>query len=423
MAERYWDNPNFAEYESLLRRLHCLMAAGKGDTDEADAVRDDMDKPWRQLGREELARLDGLSADLYMLEDNEIFEPADTDEETHGRLQAELREAWSQEKWEDVLSLLRKDRTFGPPDRVAYLRAKAYERLGHLNSSLMFMEYAARQRPDDVTYRWSVMELLFEVKRFDEAVTLAEMQIERSTREPGLLIQAASILLRAAKERPGNQNRAIFEQAIDVLEGALQASSRLLPAVVVFGYLTLGFCYEALKQWPLARNAYDRALQVRPDDPTVLAARGLLLMRLDPPSAISDFRLAVERGTVPIAPYLYVAHDALVRGDYAHCLDLCIRILSLTQRPRVLAAALQWAAIAQLELGGSPEVARQNFERALDLDPLNEQIRTNLEQFEHWEQSGATTGDRKGHWPAIAVLDPTLIPPADPSYPFVPVAA
>ena len=50
------------------------VAAGKGDTDEADTVRDEMDLPWRALSRKEIARLDGLSADLYMLEDDEVFE-------------------------------------------------------------------------------------------------------------------------------------------------------------------------------------------------------------------------------------------------------------------------------------------------------------------------------------------------------------
>jgi hypothetical protein len=145
----------------------------------------------------------------------------------------------------------------------------------------------------------------------------------------------------------------------------------------------------------------------------VLTARGLLLTRWDPQGAILDFTRAVDRGTELAAPHLHLAHDALVRRDYVRCLELCIRILSLPQKPhpRLLATALQWLAIAQFELDGPPDVVRQNFATALDLDPLNEQIRLNFERFNQLAQTGPTTRDQDTHWPAIEDLDPTLTPP------------
>src|SRR5438105_11067064 len=103
MAGRFWDNPHFRGYERLLLWLHGLIAAGKGDTDEAEAVRDEMEIPWRQLSGEELGRLDGLLGDLYMLQDQEVFEPIDEDERAHKALAAELQEAWNEERWDDVL--------------------------------------------------------------------------------------------------------------------------------------------------------------------------------------------------------------------------------------------------------------------------------------------------------------------------------
>src|SRR5436853_6700390 len=103
MEARFWNNPHFVQYETLLRRLHELMAAGKGDTDEADTVRDEMDLPWRALRRKEIARLDGLSADLYMLEDDEVFEAAEPEERTAERLGTELERAWNQGQWETVM--------------------------------------------------------------------------------------------------------------------------------------------------------------------------------------------------------------------------------------------------------------------------------------------------------------------------------
>jgi hypothetical protein len=289
MTGKFSDNPYYVEYEGLLKQLHRLIAEGKGDSDDADAVREEMDRPERELSREELnraapatrlasrpnslrrstistirvhdswlsdqpapptplylARLNGLSADLYMLQDNEFFEPSDPDESTVQRLGAELKAAQDRGDWMGVLDLLRKSPTFMSPDQIAFLRAGAYEALGHLDTSLLFMAYAARLKPLDTFYGWSVMDLLIKARRFDEALARAESQIERSQLTPGLRIQAATVLLTAAKAMPDEQARPVYERAIEVLQPALEASSQLLPVVVVIGHRTLGFCYEAL---------------------------------------------------------------------------------------------------------------------------------------------------------------------------------
>jgi hypothetical protein len=57
-------------YTRLLLRLHELIAAGKGDTANADAVRDEMDAPWRSLGSAEQELAGGLSEDLYAISDH-----------------------------------------------------------------------------------------------------------------------------------------------------------------------------------------------------------------------------------------------------------------------------------------------------------------------------------------------------------------
>ena len=151
MSGRFWNNPYFVQYEDLLRRLHGLMAAGQGDAEEAEAARDEMDVSWRHLSEEERARLRGLSADLYMIEDDEVFEPGAPGEQSPERLKADLEEAWRGGRWEDLLALLRKGDFFGAPDRVARLRARAYQELGHDEVARLFMEYAASLRPAAAT--------------------------------------------------------------------------------------------------------------------------------------------------------------------------------------------------------------------------------------------------------------------------------
>ena len=45
MRGKFADNPDYRKYERLLIDLHHLIADGKGDSDAADAVRDEMDQP------------------------------------------------------------------------------------------------------------------------------------------------------------------------------------------------------------------------------------------------------------------------------------------------------------------------------------------------------------------------------------------
>jgi tetratricopeptide (TPR) repeat protein len=420
MAGHPKDNPYFREYERLVYRLHRLIAAGKGDADEAEAARDEMEEAWRHLSAEELGRLDGLLGDLYMLQNDEVFQPIDADESAHEALDAELQAAWRQERWEDVLRLLRKGPPSMPMDEVAYLRARAYDQLGHVDAALLFMQYAAKLKPDDATYQFSLMEMLRTARRLDEAVALAESWIDRRDLPPALVVQAASVLLPAAKERSLEGGKATYQRIIEGLQTALQDSSErwqeetmlgYLKEVMVLGNLILGSCYQALEEWAHARDAYEKAFEVAPDDPRIFTARGILRMKTDPPAATADFEAAVARGVPIAAPYLFLAHNALLRHDYRRCLDLCNSILSRPQRPRTAAAALQWAAIAQYELHFPPEVVRHNFLTALRLDPLNDQIRSSSEQFENSVRSGPATHDQETLWPAVQNLDPSLMSP------------
>jgi tetratricopeptide (TPR) repeat protein len=399
------------------------MAAGAGDSDEADGVRDAMDKPWRHLSREEVARLKGLSADLYLLEDDERRNQADPGGRSPERLSADLNAAVRLQNWEEVLGLLRLPSTLSPPDRVALLRAAAYRDLGHLDAAILFLEYAAKIKPEVAEYEWSLVELLLKSKRFDAADTLAESWIKRSALPPALAIRAATVLVEAARTRPDGHGRALYERAIDLLQRALPGSTDLPPVFLVLGYLILGYCYQQLDEREEAARVYDEGLRECGDDPGLFMARGSLLVKTDRSAAIADFKRAVEGGAGLALPYVYVAHDALLHHDYQRCLDLCARILSLSQNGRVLAAAFQWTAIARYELGTPAEGVRQYFEAALDLDPLNEQIQQNLEIIKLLAQSGSTGPDGEARWLNIQTFDATLVPPEYPVNRFASLAA
>jgi hypothetical protein len=60
-------SPSYFECARLTRELHALIREGKCDSDEAEAIRDDMDEPYYRLEPLEIERLRRLSADLNSL--------------------------------------------------------------------------------------------------------------------------------------------------------------------------------------------------------------------------------------------------------------------------------------------------------------------------------------------------------------------
>ena len=182
---QFADSQHYSQYETLLKELHRLIAEGKGDDDEADAVRDEMEMPERNLIQQEIMRLNGLSADLYMLQDDEVYELY---EGTQEQLREALNTAWEHGEWETVLALLRKGTPFLTPDRVAYLRGRCYAALGHLETALVFMRYAAERDPERAAYRVAILDLLLSLHRPEEAHAEAEAYVRKAD-EP-LLIAA-----------------------------------------------------------------------------------------------------------------------------------------------------------------------------------------------------------------------------------------
>jgi tetratricopeptide (TPR) repeat protein len=406
MAQTFSDNPHYVEYERLLRQLHQLIAEGRGDTDEADRIREEMDEPWRKLRQEEVDRLNGLSADLYMLQADEIFEPADPEERKPERLEPAIRVALDQHEWEQLLALLRLGPTFLSQDSVAFIRAQAYSELGHLDTALLFAEYAARLNSQEPTYARMGMELLLKLGRLDEARANAEASLQEPTPNSVILIQSATLLLNSARGMPLDQALPLRKLAVSMLEQAVllaPASPALQPRDVASAYTILGFGYELLGKPDEALNSYKEALKVEPSHSGALAARGLLHVETDPSAALADFERAVSLGVQMALPYLYLAHTAITQGDYRRCFELCNSVLLLSKNPEIVANALQWLAIAQYELGVPPDIVRSNFATAVEFDPRNDQIRANQQYFEHLIQSSRVTPGRPDEWPALDV--------------------
>lgn len=300
----------YSEYKSLLLKLHSLLAAEKGRSEEARNVRHEMDMPERSLTDEEMDHLDGLSADLYMLQGKEIFEPGNVSG-------AELQPAWKEKRWGEVLQLLRKNIPGLREENRAYLRAMAYARLGDVDCAYLFMNHAASLVPDDVIFQYFSLDYLIKLKRFDTATEKANAYIRNPDTASPLLILSAAVLIQSVRNDSDIsvvQDR--FSEAYRVLTSVLSRSSIVsdTPAeVIVLGYLLLGFTLENLHAGDvIARRAYELAREIDPEN--VAALLGLL--RLSPlgNASANGFQVPTEARNASPFTFTFDQHEEDIFG-------------------------------------------------------------------------------------------------------------
>jgi hypothetical protein len=191
------DNPSYMEYETLLIDLNRLMADEQDEGTEAEVIRDRLEQLHRTLSPAERQRLRELSADLYMLQDDEINEPLEAGQ-TAESLENDVRDAWERQKMENLLSLLRKAPTFLNREAVASLRSYAYQHLGDLPAALEFKQLAAALNPAEVGHRLTLAELLWRLGRYEEAADQARAVIASHAATPEMAALAGYFLWKAS---------------------------------------------------------------------------------------------------------------------------------------------------------------------------------------------------------------------------------
>lgn len=169
---------DFDEYLKLLLRLHELIVAGEGDTEAADDLRDAMDGPWSALDPTERERLEGISADLYMLFGEEILATVPDEQRTRewlGPRYAAARDAG--DRWQ-ALALLRHGPVYLSKGQIATLRAVLYDLLGLPQVAVPFYELSL-SLPHHPASELVHIRLLLELGRTDEALVRAKLAAEQ----------------------------------------------------------------------------------------------------------------------------------------------------------------------------------------------------------------------------------------------------
>lgn len=131
----------FHQSVGLLLQLHQLYLRGQDEGDEADAIRDAMDAPSHEMTEEERRLVLKLSAHLYNVGDRSTVAPPDLE------IQHAFAQARKEEKWEEVLDLLRDYPGLAAPRDRSLLRGRAWASLGVREAAEEFYRDAASSVP------------------------------------------------------------------------------------------------------------------------------------------------------------------------------------------------------------------------------------------------------------------------------------
>ena len=142
----FLENPDYVRYIELFLQYNQLVAEGEGESPEAEALCDLMDRPWNRLSAAEMERSGIISADLDLLTGNEVYRRVPPEQQTEAWLAPRLTEARQNQDWGAVLALLRNGPDYMAPDELAYQRSVAYRHLGHCEIALLFADYAYQNK-------------------------------------------------------------------------------------------------------------------------------------------------------------------------------------------------------------------------------------------------------------------------------------
>jgi tetratricopeptide (TPR) repeat protein len=288
-----------SRYVHLLVQLHKLTARNLDETDAADAVRDEMDLPWKRMTPEELRMVRELSADLYSITD-----PAPATVESFPReLDSLVSRALKDEDWVRVLQIVRENINRIPLHAASFLRGLAWSQLGLHEAAAEFFLHAVKLRPLQREYRAYMLPCLVYSGREREALPYAE-QWAADDSDPSLLFTASNVLFLNADLSSADEARRLHRRAIEIAERALNGaySAQLqteLQQKIINAFLHIALSYAYLGDPSKAQAAWERAAQLDPNNVDTLLVRSLLAQPQDELSSAARRNIARSLTGVP----------------------------------------------------------------------------------------------------------------------------
>jgi tetratricopeptide (TPR) repeat protein len=280
IAKAKLTSPTFDKFVGLLRKLHELIAQGKGDSDEAEVVRDAMDGPWSDLTHVEKELSQGLSGDLYSLTGDEVYAPEGRSNPVQ---ESELKAAWEAEDYDRVLTLLHRPAPFLKADEIAFMRAHCWAQLGDLETALLFYRHASDILPHDEQYSVMLMLTCLGLGRLSDARSFAaRLADDGKVTVPIILLRAAGVLYACQEDLPGPGSTSAMGRIVELIERALemdrqQPTQDRLRDGDLAQYLTIAaVCYDALGRARDAMDTCETALRLDTNNELAKTVKGAL---------------------------------------------------------------------------------------------------------------------------------------------------
>jgi tetratricopeptide (TPR) repeat protein len=369
-------------YAKLLTTMHQLIAAGKGDSEEAECLAEQMDAPWYAMTEQEQERMRGLAGDLNALLEGGS-KRLDMNQEELDAWKREAREAWilcETGQVDETLAFLRKPYPSDvPPQCIPFLQARCWEKLGYLESALVFMKAADTL---DSSQALSILLLLQRLGRLEESKEYADRVIDSPASPPLELYLAAVALLQQTRTMTDAGATPCLQRVLSVLDKALkqylalsqEARKENPPTLDAEIAQAKALVLERLGRRAAAIDALTKAIEVHPHHSELLMARGLALYERDLKKALGDLKKAADLDVPAIWPYLLLARHFLRQGSYHEALRFALLAECKPGPPSGQAEVYETIAIAQALLGQPRDGVLENLDRALALDPGNARI-------------------------------------------------
>lgn len=151
MTETTQDKLSYHKVLDGLLRMHELSVAGEQETDEIKQLRDAIDEPYSDLSAEERETIEGLSTDLFDVE-NILSEPKLDHVPPGDHALAAAMQAQNSGKYDEALKLLRESKS-QPASRIAFFRGRNWIGKGEPKVALLFFNHAAKLEPENDEYK------------------------------------------------------------------------------------------------------------------------------------------------------------------------------------------------------------------------------------------------------------------------------
>jgi tetratricopeptide (TPR) repeat protein len=364
-------------YERLLINLHVAMTGG--DEVEADRLREESEPFFRILDELELTVVNGLSGDLYMLSNEELFESPEMPTDI---LKYSLDAAIDDESPLEILHILRQ-KPFVVQSDLAHCRSRAYSLLGLYNLALVFVRYAINLEPHNEYYRYTYLNTLFLVGQYADGVEAARRCLsEMPTVGPELRVMIARAIYQdmiARRDDLNGYDRTTMSELTTILESlTLQGTqSQLLSRRLLATACGISNqCYSLLGDITNALKSVNTYLDQYPKDADMLALRGLLMLSFGQDSGAggADIERAVKSNTTNAAAYIVAGLACVRKGEaesdiraFGEAAKYFEKAARLAPNNYLKAVALEQVAICYAEMGKSKDKVRKTLDAALSL--------------------------------------------------------